>query len=175
MTTHVALAARALGARGFILAGTCDFSVINSVLKVENTWGRAYKIVACGISYIEIMKLWKKMSWPIVHLTMYGLPLKDVLPKIKGRRRPILVVVGAEKVPRQVYELADYNVSVTNQPHSEVSALAIFLDRLYNCCEQDIKLEDAKIMVIPSARGKRIKQIEQSGGEEVGEKQEERD
>ena len=108
---------------------------------------------------------------------MYGINLPDIVEELREtwRRKDILVVVGGEKVPGELYELADYNVAVSNQPHSEVSALAIFLDRLYNCCEQDIKFEDAKIMVIPSARGKKIKQIEQNGGEEVGEKQEERD
>jgi tRNA (cytidine56-2'-O)-methyltransferase len=42
----------------------------------------------------------------------------------------VLVIVGAEKVPPIIYELADYNVSIGNQPHSEVAALAIFLDRV---------------------------------------------
>ena len=39
-------------------------------------------------------------------------------------------MVGAEKVPREIYELADYNVAVGSQPHSEISALAIVLDRI---------------------------------------------
>ena len=43
----------------------------------------------------------------------------------------LLVVVGAEKVPWDVYEQAEYNVGVTNQPHSEVASLAVFLDRLF--------------------------------------------
>ena len=45
-------------------------------------------------------------------------------------KRNLLVVVGAEKVPREIYELADYNVGVGSQPHSEISALAILLDRI---------------------------------------------
>ncbi|NIS35916.1 MAG: tRNA (cytidine(56)-2'-O)-methyltransferase, partial [Actinobacteria bacterium] len=40
---------------------------------------------------------------------------------------PLLVVVGAAKVSFDVYEAADWNVAVTNQPHSEVAALAVFL------------------------------------------------
>ena len=30
-----------------------------------------------------------------------------------------------------MYGLADYNVAVTGQPHSEISSLALFLDHLY--------------------------------------------
>ena len=37
-----------------------------------------------------------------------------------------MIVVGAEKVPREIYELADYNVAVGSQPHSEVSAWAYY-------------------------------------------------
>ena len=38
----------------------------------------------------------------------------------------ILIIVGGSKVPGKVYKAADWNVSVTTQPHSEVSSLAIF-------------------------------------------------
>ena len=33
-------------------------------------------------------------------------------------------------MPKEVYEFADYNISVTNQPHSEIAALAILLDKI---------------------------------------------
>jgi tRNA (cytidine56-2'-O)-methyltransferase len=59
---------------------------------------------------------------------MYGLPLDDVLPLLP--KRDLLVVVGAEKVPADVYRLVDFNIAVGSQPHSEVAALAVFLDRL---------------------------------------------
>ncbi|MCL2143761.1 MAG: tRNA (cytidine(56)-2'-O)-methyltransferase, partial [Methanomassiliicoccaceae archaeon] len=39
----------------------------------------------------------------------------------------MLVIVGAEKVPPEVYERSDHNISVGNQPHSEIAALSIFL------------------------------------------------
>ncbi|MCK7488956.1 MAG: hypothetical protein MZU79_00960 [Anaerotruncus sp.] len=44
-----------------------------------------------------------------------------------------MIVVGAEKVPPEIYQLADWNVAVGNQPHSEVAALAITLDRIADC------------------------------------------
>jgi len=68
----------------------------------------------------------------------------------------LLVVVGAEKVPFEVYERADYNVGVTNQPHSEVAALAVFLDRLFEGDELDRTWADADRRVVPRAEGKRV-------------------
>jgi tRNA (cytidine56-2'-O)-methyltransferase len=67
----------------------------------------------------------------------------------------MLIVVGAEKVPPEVYQEADFNVAVGNQPHSEVAALAIFLDRLSEGegLHQDF---EGKLTVLPCERGKRI-------------------
>ena len=33
-------------------------------------------------------------------------------------------------VPQEIHKLADYNLSITKEPHSEVSALGVFLDHL---------------------------------------------
>jgi len=35
----------------------------------------------------------------------------------------LVIIVGAEKVPREIFEFADYNVGIGCQPHSEISAL----------------------------------------------------
>ncbi|HIQ55257.1 MAG TPA: tRNA (cytidine(56)-2'-O)-methyltransferase, partial [Pyrodictium sp.] len=70
--------------------------------------------------------------------------------------KPKLIVVGAEKVPPFFYEIADYNVAIGNQPHSEVAALAIFLDRLYEGKELHVHFEDAKLKIIPSRKGKHV-------------------
>jgi tRNA (cytidine56-2'-O)-methyltransferase len=67
----------------------------------------------------------------------------------------VLIVVGAEKVPGEVYGLADYNVSVTTQPHSEISSLALFLDRLFEGKELNREYPDAKIRIEPVKAGKK--------------------
>jgi tRNA (cytidine56-2'-O)-methyltransferase len=74
------------------------------------------------------------------------------------RSGPLLVVVGAEKVPWDVYEAADYNLAVTNQPHSEVASLAVFLDRLFEGRELDREWVDADREVVPQAAGKRVEE-----------------
>ena len=151
ITTHVALAARALGANGFILSGERDDAVIESVRKVAKKWGGKFSA--------RYEKNWKKairgFKGKKVHLTMYGTPLREAVPALRGAKN-MLVIVGAEKVPREVYNWADFNVSVTSQPHSEVAALAIFLHELFSGRELAIPFKDAKIRIEPSARGKKV-------------------
>ena len=66
----------------------------------------------------------------VVHLTMYGESHSETLPRI-GRDRPVAFVVGGAKVPGELFGIADYNISVGNQPHSEVAALAITLSEWF--------------------------------------------
>jgi tRNA (cytidine56-2'-O)-methyltransferase len=84
--------------------------------------------VADCIDWRQEIKRWREEGGKILHLTMYGKNLPDVIDKIDVNK--LMVVVGAEKVPSELYDLADYNVGVTNQPHSEVAALGILLDWL---------------------------------------------
>ncbi len=76
--------------------------------------------------------------------------------KKAGPDGKVLIVVGGEKVPFEVYESSDFNVAVTSQPHSEISALAVFLDRLQNGLEFDKDFPDAKIAIKPCQQGKDI-------------------
>lgn len=123
LTTHVALTARALGASE-VLVSTKDPKLEESIRGVVARFGGPFRI-RTGVNWRRTLKGWKGQR---VHLTMYGEDLLDALPKVE-RERPLLVVVGAEKVPGDVYTLADLNIAVGHQPHSEVAALAVFLDR----------------------------------------------
>jgi tRNA (cytidine56-2'-O)-methyltransferase len=153
ITTHVALSARALGASGIILSGEKDNDIIESVNDVTKRWG--------GEFFCEYRRNWKgvieeyrKKSFTIVHLTFYGIPLQQRIENL--RDRDIMVIVGGEKVPRDVYELSDYNISVTNQPHSEVSALAIFLHECFEGKELDKEFQNAELKIVPQERGKKV-------------------
>jgi len=68
-----------------------------------------------------------------------------------------MIVVGAEKVPREIYELADYNVAVGCQPHSEVSALGVLLDRIQQGKQFELKFEDSERVIIPQEHGKNVR------------------
>ncbi|NJE60308.1 tRNA (cytidine(56)-2'-O)-methyltransferase [Thermococcus sp. 21S7] len=162
ITTHVALTARAFGADRIIIAAEEDEHVRDSVEDVVRRWGGPFEI-EFNPSWKRILREWKENGGAIVHLTMYGIHIDDAMPQIQEELkegRDVLVVVGAEKVPREVYEMADYNVGVGNQPHSEVAALAVFLDRLLEGKGLRKSFENAKLRIIPQERGKRVIELE---------------
>jgi tRNA (cytidine56-2'-O)-methyltransferase len=66
-------------------------------------------------------------------------------------------VVGAEKVPFEIYGLADWNVAVGNQPHSEVAAVAVTFDRLSTGNDPlKKKFAGAKLEIVPTECGKQV-------------------
>lgn len=149
ITTHVALVARAFGADR-ILIDKKDDQLKDNIRSVCQRFGGDFKIET-GISVKKIIKDW---SGNIVHLTMYGEELGKSIDRI-NKDKDLLVIIGAEKVSPDFYDIADFNVSVGNQPHSEVAALAIFLDRYNNGSWKDRKF-NGKIKIIPCNNGKKV-------------------
>jgi tRNA (cytidine56-2'-O)-methyltransferase len=86
---------------------------------------------------------------------MYGMPVQSSIKKIR-KCRNILAVVGAEKVPHEMYQMADFNVAVTSQPHSEIAALSVFLHEYFAGRELCKKFKAAKLKIIPQERGKKV-------------------
>ncbi len=155
ISTHVLLAARAFGADGAVYAGTRDPSLEESVAEVVEDWGGGFTVRHTD-SWRRTVKAWRG---EVVHLTMYGLPIQEVIQGIRASTEPKLVVVGGPKVPREVYDLAEWNVSVTTQPHSEVSALAVFLHMLFGGEELERIYEGARLRIKPRSRGKEVEAL----------------
>ena len=65
-------------------------------------------------------------------------------------------MVGAQKGPAPIYGLADANIAVTGQPHSEIAALALFLHELFEGKELHKKFPHAEMEISPQARGKKV-------------------
>ena len=153
MTTHVGLTARALGADRVWFPDNAGQS-LETVEDITNRFGGPFEVDLTA-SPKALIRDWEGR---IVHLTMYGERVQDVEAEIRTAHEdePLLVVVGSEKVPFDVYEAADWNVGVTNQPHSEVAGLAVFLDRLFEGRELEREWEDADREVIPTETGKRV-------------------
>jgi len=149
ITTHVALVARAFGADDIIIS-TKDQQIEENIRSICKRFGGDFNIET-GADHKKIIKQWKGN---IVHLTMYGETLDKSINTI-DKKKDLLIVVGAEKVPPEIYEMADFNVSVGNQPHSEVAALAIFLDR-YNGGRWQEKQFDGKIEILPNNTRKNV-------------------
>ncbi len=164
MTTHVGLTARALGADRVVFEPDAT-DAVETARDITDRFGGPF-VAETAASPLGVLRDW---TGPVVHLTMYGLPVGEAVAAVRadlaaasapgdgdGETDGLLVVVGAEKVPFEVYERADYNVGVTNQPHSEVAALAVFLDRLFEGRELDRTWTGADRRVVPTATGKRV-------------------
>ena len=158
MTTHVGLTARALGADRVVIAGQASDPEA-TVEEVTDRFGGPFEVEVTG-GYRRLLGEW---TGSVVHLTMYGLPVQDVESEVREAHGsgPMLVVVGSEKVSFDVYEAADYNVGVTNQPHSEVASLAVFLDRLFEGRQLDREWTDATHRVVPKETGKLVESVEE--------------
>ena len=155
VTTHVGLTARALGAQGMYLAAS-DKGVVQSIRDVVDRWGGDF-FCQDNVKWRSCIRDWKDQGGTVIHLTMYGLNLPEVIGEIKNHRK-ILVIVGAEKVPGEIFGLADYNVAVTSQPHSEISSLALFLDHFFSGQELNNEFSGARIRIIPSRAGKQTEE-----------------
>ncbi len=150
VSTHIGLVARAFGADKVVYTGDKDEALISSITNVVLGWGGGFS-ADYELDYRKVIMNYAEKGYKIMHLTMYGLPLEEQAPNLR-KHKNLLIIVGGEKVPGDVYDAADYNISVTNQPHSEIAALAITLDRLNK--GKKIVFENAKKAIKPSAKSK---------------------
>jgi len=155
VTTHVCLTARALGADGVFISNVHDSQLVKTINDVTQRFGGGFHVEA-GEPWRSTLSKWKREGGKVVHLTAYGISLPKIIDEIRGSREDKLVVVGAEKVPGEMYGLANWNVAVTNQPISEVSALAVFLDWLFEHARLEPQFPNAKIRIIPTEHGKTV-------------------
>jgi tRNA (cytidine56-2'-O)-methyltransferase len=151
--THLCLVSRALGAE-LIYLEDAEKDVTGTLDEVNRSWGGGFQVVL-GTPWRRVIQDAKREGRTIVHLTMYGEPIQEVAPKLRGLGK-ILLVVGGPKVPGKVYHDADYNVSVTSQPHSEIAALAIALHEIQGGEELKRTFQQSRLRILPSARGKRV-------------------
>jgi tRNA (cytidine56-2'-O)-methyltransferase len=158
VTTHVCLTARALGADGVIIADREDKTVEATIREVTGRFGGDFSIES-GQPWRKTIRDWRDKGGKVVHLTAYGLRLPDVIQEINEADGDILVVVGSEKMPGEVFKLADWNVSVTNQPMSEVAALSIFLDWHLKHSAFDKTFPNSEVRIVPSRDQKKIQRL----------------
>ncbi len=153
VTTHVALVSRAFGAEKIFMS-EINPEIKDTIEKINKTWGGKFEVEFID-KWKSIVKKKKDENFKIVHLSMYGQNINNAQEELR-KEENLLIVVGAEKVPREIYELADYNVGVGSQPHSEISALAILLDRIQNGKQFEKDFPDAKRKIIPTKNGKNV-------------------
>ena len=152
VTTHVALVSRAFGASKIYMTEV-NPEIKDTLQKINETWGGDFEV-----EFVEnpkdVLKS-KKRDVKIIHLTMYGENINQIESKI-NKNDDYLIIVGEEKVPREIYENADYNIAIGNQPHSEISALAVLLDRLQSGNQFTNKFKNSEREIVPSKNGKNV-------------------
>ena len=162
ITTHLALVSRAMGASNFVLAGDEDEKLFSNIDSVNERFGHG---LSCRYEKSPMRMLREiansdEESKPIIiHLTMYGEPFRQAIPRIR-RDRPLVVIVGGAKVPGDVYKYSQYNLAVGNQPHSEVAALALFLDAWHGESGSERAFDDARLIIEPTPSGKRVRDLD---------------
>lgn len=161
VTTHAALVSRAFGARRIYMS-EANADIRDTLRGVNRTWGGDFEVVL-EQDLKGIIRRRKADLFGVVHLTMYGEALDAALPRM-AHLEDMLVVIGAGKVPREIYDMADYNVAVGGQPHSEIAALAVFLDRVQRGRQLGVAPPGAARRIIPSRRGKLVVDGEPCGG-----------
>ena len=161
ITTHLALVSRAMGASNFVLAGDEDEKLFSNIHSVNERFGHG---LSCRYEKSPMRMLREiansdEESKPIIiHLTMYGEPFKQVIPNIP-KDKPVVVVVGGAKVPGELFKVSDFNIAVGNQPHSEVAALALFLDSWTDGEGFNREFSEPQLVISPSKSGKDVKEV----------------
>lgn len=146
--THLALVARIFGVETIYYSGDKDNSYEESIRNVSKKFGGNL-----DIEYIkDDIKFIKNFKGIKVHLTVYGVDFRKKINDLKNKK-DILIIVGGEKVPPEIYKISDYNLSISNQPHSEIGALAIFF---YEFFDKKFKKFHGNINIKESERGKII-------------------
>ena len=154
ISTHLGLVARSFDADKIIYSGERDGKLISSIKDVVKRWGGPFEV--------KFKKNWRKFlmnfDGKVVHLTMYGLSLQEKINEIRNdtKNNDLLIVVGGKKVPPEIYKTADYNIAVTNQPHSEVAALGVFLHELKQGEELEKEFENYQVKIKPEKNGKNV-------------------
>jgi len=157
VTTHVALVSRAFGAARIFMTEV-NPEIRGTVQSINETWGGRFEVMYVD-SWRPVIREKKQSGSLILHLSMYDEPINSIQKELQQKLqagRNILIVVGAEKVPRDVYRYADYNISIGNQPHSEIGALAVLLDRIYDGVQFDAEFAGARRKIVASKTGKNV-------------------
>jgi len=152
ITSHLGLTARAMGAAHFVLCGDDDHKVLETLADVTETFGGTFT-AEHHAKPLGFLRHFAKQGGKIVHLTMYGENFEQATQEIPTEQ-PVAVVVGGAKVPGEIYKLADYNIAVGHQPHSEVAALALFMAEMMGGVADAEHFPGARLEVKPHPSGK---------------------
>ena len=157
----IALTARAFGASSITFLSNSrkpDQNIIRHIKGVNKKWGGKFSI-SFSNNWKEFLK--SKKNYIKIYLTRYGVPIKKVEYALKTYKN-ILIVVSMTESIKSLYKNCDFNVSITTQPHTCASSIAVFLHNFYNGRELAMHFENAKYKVVPEEHNIHVEKFKQS-------------
>ena len=83
---------------------TKDAELEDTIQSVVDRFGGSFQ-VETGVKWRSIVRKW---SGTIIHLTMYGELIDEMIDKVpRNPETNLLIIVGATKVPREIYDKAN--------------------------------------------------------------------
>lgn len=130
------MTARALGASDITFTCRKSPKLVDEVRKLNWKWGGKFDVHFTDNYRKHLDSVGK--NYKLVYLTRFGTPLSKISYPIKTYKNLVLIITEREGI-ETIQKLADFNVSVSSQPHASISALAIFLHTFYNGRELAIR------------------------------------
>ncbi|MGC8669687.1 MAG: tRNA (cytidine(56)-2'-O)-methyltransferase [Candidatus Micrarchaeia archaeon] len=140
---NIAETARAFGAMEIAFTGKEDKSIKRHISALNSKWGGKFSVLFIK-NYHEFIN--SKIHYKKVYLTRYGVQINKAIYTLRTYKN-LLVIVTSKDVKSSVGKLADFSVSITAQPHSGASALAVFLHMFYEGRELAMHFENAKYKI----------------------------
>ncbi len=151
VSRDLCLTSRALGASEVTFVGKRDSKLVRYMESINKKWGGKFK-VQFAKSYKEALK--SATKYKKVYLTIYGSPLQDKSYVLKTYKNMVVIVSLKENAElNAIHKLADFNISITTQPHCSAAAIAVFLHEFYNGRELAMHFENAQYKLVPKGQG----------------------
>lgn len=136
------LTSRALGASEITFVGKQDTRLVRHLGRLSTKWGGKFRVNYVK-NYREVLK--QSAKYKKVYLTRLGEPLQSKNYMLRTYKNIVLVVTPSDgKKENQISRVADFNISVSSQPHCSTAAVAIFLHEYYEGRELAMHFENAK-------------------------------
>ncbi len=119
----------------------------NYCSKVNERWGGGFTVGFCSNWRRFIAQ---KKNYKTVYLTMFGVNLRKLDQTIRTYKN-LIIIVSLHEYAKEIYKAADFNISISSQPHTMLSAIAVFLNSYYRGRELALHFENAAYKIIPNS------------------------
>ena len=156
--TDLCLIARAFGASGIVFTSNDKKLAAKSqrfCRDICDKWGGSFSVSFTN-SWKDYIK--SKRNYKTIYLTRYGIPIRQAEYALRTYKNMLIIVSFSEKI-KELYDIADFNISITSQPHTMASSMTALLRTYYRDRELSMHFENAKYKIIPEQHGIHIDKI----------------